>query len=49
MEILDRPFGTITMDFITNLPKSNRFDLLHMVTDRFHLENPPLVLDLNYT
>ena len=28
IEILDRPFGTITMDFITNLPESNGYDLL---------------------
>ena len=35
IEIPDRPFGTITMDFITNLPESNGYDLLHVVTDRF--------------
>ena len=35
IEILDRLFGTITMDFITDLPKPNRYDLLHMVTNRF--------------
>ena len=35
MEILDRLFGTIIMDFITNLPKSNRYDSLYIVTDRF--------------
>ena len=34
-EILNRPFGTITMDFITNLPESKGYDSLHMVTDRF--------------
>ena len=34
-EILDRPFGTITMDFITDLPESNGYDLLHVVTDKF--------------
>ena len=34
-EIPDRPFGTITMDFITDLPKSNGYDLLHVVTDQF--------------
>ena len=35
MEILNRPFGTITMDFITDLSKSNRYDSLHVVTGRF--------------
>ena len=35
MKILDRSFGTITMDFITNLPKSNGYDSLHVVTNRF--------------
>ena len=35
MEILDQPFRTITIDFITDLPKSNGYDLLHMVIDRF--------------
>lgn len=34
-EILDRPFGTITMDFITDLPKSNGYDSLYIVTNRF--------------
>ena len=34
-EIPDRPFGTITMDFITDLPESNGYDSLHVVTDRF--------------
>ena len=34
-EILDQPFGTITMDFITDLPESNGYDSLHMVTNRF--------------
>ena len=32
-EIPDRPFGTITMDFITDLPKSNGYNLLHVVTN----------------
>ena len=35
MEILDKPFGTITMDFITDLPESNGYDSLHIVTNRF--------------
>ena len=35
MEILDRPFKTITMDFITDLPEFNEYNLLHMVTDKF--------------
>ena len=35
MEIPNRPFRTITMDFITDLPKFNGYDLLHMVTNRF--------------
>ena len=34
-EIPDRPFGTITMDFVTDLPESNGYDSLHVVTDRF--------------
>ena len=35
MEILNRLFGTIIMDFITNLPKSNKYNSLYIVTDRF--------------
>ncbi|ETW82085.1 hypothetical protein HETIRDRAFT_45037, partial [Heterobasidion irregulare TC 32-1] len=29
------PFGIITIDFITNLSKLNRYDSLHIVIDRF--------------
>ena len=34
-EILDRPFGTITIDFITDLSESNGYDSLYVVTNRF--------------
>ena len=34
-EILDRPFRTITMDFITDLPESNGYDSLYVVTNKF--------------
>ena len=34
-KIPDRSFETITMDSITDLPKSNGYDSLYVVTDRF--------------
>ena len=27
------PFSTVTMDFITNLPESNRYNVLYIVVD----------------
>ena len=35
MKILDKLFGTITIDFITDLLESNEYDSLHIVIDRF--------------
>ena len=35
LKIPDRPWQSISMDFITNLPKSKGFDNLLTVTDRF--------------
>ena len=35
LKIPDRPWQSISMDFITNLPKSKGFDTLLTVTDRF--------------
>lgn len=34
MEIPERPFGTITTDFITDLPECKGFNAIHVVVDR---------------